>query len=95
MTKAHRRVSRQHPNHTLFLGFQAANLTSGTFGVSAVDHSQNTTDVHSPGRVGNWLEPLGIVALCSEATVIGFSLAALRRTRLGAHTPTEQAHPPL
>ena len=45
--------------------------------------------------VGNWLEPLGIVAICSEATVIGFSLAALRRTRSGAHTPTEQAHPRL
>jgi hypothetical protein len=45
--------------------------------------------------VGNWLEPLGIVAICSEATVIGLSLAALRRTRSGAHTPTEQAHPPL
>ena len=45
--------------------------------------------------VGNWLEPLGIVALCSEATVIGLSLAALRRTRSGAHTTTEQAHPRL
>jgi hypothetical protein len=30
--------------------------------------------------VGDWLDPLGIVALCSEATVVSLSLAALRPT---------------
>jgi len=30
--------------------------------------------------VGDWLEPLGIVAICSEATVVSLSLAALRPT---------------
>lgn len=28
--------------------------------------------------VGNWLEPLGVLAICSETVVIGLSLAALR-----------------
>lgn len=31
--------------------------------------------------IGNWLEPLGVLAVCCEATVVALSIAALGRSR--------------